>query len=111
MVSRMMVLYEGPTKTGSFYHVCARDQRKRHLAGSTRNPKTTSTRTSLRVAVRQICERAHLCSMVGSPSMFGESGNSSGDCRWVQDYSVMAWWWRCCICLFRQCSKEEHNQQ
>ena len=33
VVSRMMVLYVGPTKTGSFYHVCARDQRKRHLAG------------------------------------------------------------------------------
>ena len=111
VVSRMMVLYEGPTETGSFYHVCVRDQRKRHLAGSTRNPKTTSTRTSLRVAVRQICERAHLCSMVGGPSMFGESRNSSGDCRWVQDYSVMAWWWRCCICLFRQCSKEGHSHK
>ena len=79
VVSRMMVLYEGPPKTGSFYQVCARNQRKRHLAGPTCNPKTTSTRTALRVAVRQICERAHLCSMVGGPSMFGESRNSSGD--------------------------------
>ena len=79
VVSRMMVLYKGPPKTGSFYQVCARNQRKRHLAGPTCNPKTTSTRTALRVAVRQICERAHLCSMVGGPSMFGESRNSSGD--------------------------------
>ena len=91
--------------------LCTRDQRKRDLAPTQNHPhpNCTTSRGPSDLRARTV----HLCSVAGGPSMFAESGNSSGGGYAIGCKTAPLWYGGGGVeyGAFSQCSAEKHSVQ